>query len=182
MISKSSIFQLFFFCLFLASQILCACPDGSGSNPSNPDKCLSCSVSRCVDCKDDYTKCKACNLGYGLDLDGKCSKCSTGCLECSTNASFCTKCLSLYFFNKGGECKQCPQSCDVCTSETFCDKCRSGYYPNNGNCEICPIGCSACNSEQIVNHVEMGITLKMAFARKTLKNAPNFQEVSANCV
>uniref|UniRef100_UPI00398E529F proprotein convertase subtilisin/kexin type 5 n=1 Tax=Pristiophorus japonicus TaxID=55135 RepID=UPI00398E529F len=89
-------------------------------------------------------------------MNGQCHQCHHTCNECrGGEPNDCTSCNkdkfknNRYFFK--GECREycpishypaadktcnlCSSNCDVCTSDTHCVKCSSGFYPTSKGCE-----------------------------------------------
>lgn len=108
-------------------------------------RCISCPWT-CLTCKNE-SFCTSCKDGYwGNTCQYSCSGCSSyGCYK----AQRCDECLPSYYrhvTNDGEECLQCPVTCKNCSSATYCNECKNGYFPNEElNCVLCLNYCKGRN-------------------------------------
>ena len=150
MFSKSFTASFLLACLILVSQVQGECPEGSGTDPSNPSACLPFEVSK-------YK-----------DLPIECEDCSTNFLS---YAKYYAK-----FFNQNVKSNKCPILCETCSSKTYCTKCISGFYPKDGECTLCSVGCETCNSETDCIQCQFGYHLDNGKCKRNPDNCKVFSD------
>lgn len=141
---------------------------GGGSSTIVPcppaiTNCASCSLNT----NTGITTCVNCNSGYYLDSYGVCVVCPVGCTTCiykqNNNTVDCNSCAPTFIMTTTGQsrcvcpgdsyiymlnlsCVRCPTRCSVCSSDTICSGCTSGYYLSGTSCPNCMPVCITCTT------------------------------------
>ena len=125
----------------------------------NQKKCSECAPS-CKSCLYNKDNCTSCN-GSAFLLDGNCKPCDTKCNKTEEKSCKCLSCVEGYF-SKNGVCDKCPDNCLYCNSDTYCNKCISGYFlDNNSNtCIKCHNNCETCFSSYFNDQEQKCLTCK----------------------
>jgi len=73
---------------------------------------------------------------------------SVYCSQKNSETWISTQSFSSYGYTKlvlsNNSCLPCSYNCQVCSSETTCSTCASGFYMSSGTCSICSYACSIC--------------------------------------
>lgn len=123
------------------------CKDGYGLNQKG--ECEKCSLSNCLDCSEDYTKCQECQVGYSYD-NSICKKCSDDkCVNCKDDSNYCDKCIEGYGMDHDLKCVKCNQTnCLDCSLYYICTKCKEGYFNYLYTCHKClDENCDECYTQ-----------------------------------
>lgn len=104
----------------------------------------TCDVTNCDDCSTDSTKCDQCKDNFYYNSGANtCTACHASCVgACEDDSGECSNCATVTFKN-GAECTPCGANCDVCTNNSSCDQCKSGFH--GSDCQACIPNCSQCS-------------------------------------
>lgn len=88
----------------------------------------------------------------------------SNCFYCALNSTQCSFCFAPWGVSSNGQCytsSGCPSNCQVCSNQSTCVTCNSGYtLNNNGVCTLCQItGCVTCNQQNVCAGCSSGYTL-----------------------
>lgn len=118
----------------------CTCTTGYGLDQGNRAQgCVRCKIHSCALCTDNSDICNACEIPFGLSLDGKSCLETGGCpanCVCENNGTdagtTCVSCKKKYFLQPAR--RICLHSCPI------------GYVANpvTNTCDLCPPNCYSC--------------------------------------
>lgn len=150
-------------CLICAySSNLALGSDGSGCINSN------CSVTNCLICYTDGTRCYKCKSGFIVNANFTCSSTSCSVANCITcSGTSCANCFPGYqittdFTACHPICSD--PNCNDCIAPNICGTCATYYTPVNGICTIdCTTisiaNCKTCSSPSTCNQCNAGYSL-----------------------
>lgn len=118
----------------------CTCIAGYGLDQGNRAQgCILCKVSSCALCTDNADICNACEIPFGLSLDGRnCLEvggCPANCV-CENNGT-----------DSGATCVLCEKRYFLQPARRIClHSCPIGYAANpiTNTCDLCPANCYSC--------------------------------------
>ena len=169
--------------VFLSNQCHSTTPTGyvniSGIAHACTGDCLTCSVatSNCTSCTTlnlDGNDCvSVCTSGL-VPVNRVCQSCTSPCKTCHSTQTNCTSCIAnlspevflsgnncvqncpdhFYEDSSNNQCTGCVSPCQLCTTQSACQSCVSGYFLLGTNCETsCSFGyvgisrvCQPCTS------------------------------------
>jgi len=144
------------------------------------DNCITCPGGTCTKCDspngwflDTQTHLcvSTCSIGYRKNtVTGMCEPCADpNCLACDDDKHICTECEPQRFFlDPESKCTPCIENCLLCTTNTSCDACDTGYQylvsdnlcqgncpkgyrENEGVCEACLVAnCESCPDDPAI--------------------------------